>query len=110
MEYLILLGIQGLKRVLINNGYTRSKKVQQELDDFEISNNSIYAFIRECEYEDLQIENQITGDVFDRYQGFCIKNIIKPLSKIEFSKQICNSDRPTFIDKGQIVFIFRHQV
>lgn len=86
IEYLILLGIQGLKRILENQGFTKSEQVQQQLDDYETENNPIVAFIAEVGAD--SIENQLTSDVFKRYQIFCNDNNMNPMSNIVFSKQI----------------------
>lgn len=43
VEYMIKIGIDGLKRIIENNGFTKSKKVQQQLDEYENENNPIKA-------------------------------------------------------------------
>lgn len=88
VEYLIRVGIQGLKRVLDARQFTHSEKVQRELDECEESNNPILAFVRECEEEGYFVENQPTAEVYERYAEFCIANNLKPMSKIEFSKAV----------------------
>ena len=35
IEYLIRLGVEGLKRVVINNGFSKSDKVQNQLTEYE---------------------------------------------------------------------------
>lgn len=86
IEYLIQLGVQGLKRILENQGFTKSEQVQQQLNDYETENNPIVAFISEVGADG--IENQLTSDVFKRYQIFCNDNNMNPMSNIVFSKQI----------------------
>ncbi len=88
MEYLINLGIQGLKRILENRSFTNSERVQQELDDYEEQNNPILGFFRECEDEDFQIENEPTNKAYKRYQEYCLASSLQPMSNIEFSKQV----------------------
>ena len=88
MEYLIQLGIQGLKRVLTNRKFTTSQKMQDELDEFEETNNPILGFFKECQNEDFDIENEPTNNVYRRYQEYCIANTLTPLSAGEFSKQV----------------------
>lgn len=86
IEYMIQLGVQGLIRIFENQGFTKSEQVQQQLDDYETENNPIIAFIAEVGVEG--IENQLTSDVFKRYQIFCSDNNMNPMSNIVFSKQI----------------------
>lgn len=88
MEYLINLGIAGLKRVLLNRKFTGSTKVQKAMDEYEENNNPIIGFFRECEDEEFQIENEPTNVVYKRYQEYCLANSLQPMSNIEFSKQV----------------------
>lgn len=88
MEYLINLGIAGLKRVLLNRKFTGSTKVQKAMDEYEKNNNPIIGFFRECEDEEFQIENEPTNVVYKRYQEYCLANSLQPMSNIEFSKQV----------------------
>ena len=88
MEYLIVLGIAGLKRILENRSFTTSDKVQKEMDEYEESNNPILGFFKECEAEEFQIENEPTNKVYKRYQEYCLANSLQPMSNIEFSKQV----------------------
>lgn len=84
MEYLIQLGIDGLKRVLQNRSFTTSDKVQKELEEYEENNNPILLFFK----EDPKIENEPTSTVYRQYNEFCLANSFTPMSNIEFSKQV----------------------
>ena len=99
MEYLINLGIAGLKRVLTNRQFTASSKVQKAMDEYEENNNPILGFFKECEDEDFQIENEPTNKVYRRYQEFCLANSFQPMSSIEFSKQVNRILNMKVIDK-----------
>lgn len=87
IEYFINIGIQGLKRILINNEFTNSKKVQKQLDGYEEENNPIVAFLAEADIDD--IVNEQTSDVYRRYQVFCTENNMQPMGNIVFSRQLC---------------------
>ena len=84
MEYLIQLGIRGLKRVLENQKFTTSKKVQKELEEYEENNNPVILFFK----ENPKIENEPTKNVYKKYSEFCIANSFQAMSNIEFSKQV----------------------
>lgn len=86
IEYMIRIGLEGLKRVVTNNGFSKSDKVQSQLDEYEEENNPIIAFIRDTGVD--MIENQPTNEVYKRYQVFCADNSMQPMSNIVFSKQI----------------------
>lgn len=86
MEYLILLGIDGLKRVLNRYSFTESKSVEQALAEYEENNNPILIFLKEIERED--VLNKSTRDLYSRYGMFCAENNFNPMSNVEFSKTI----------------------
>lgn len=88
MEYLINIGIVGLKRVLINRQFTASERVKAAMDEYEESNNPILGFFKECEIEEFQIENEPTNKIYKRYQEYCLANSLQAMSNIEFSKQV----------------------
>ena len=86
VEYLIRVGVEGLKRIIENNEFTKSEKVAEQIDEYENENNPIKAFIDDCGVE--MIEDEPTGDVYSRYQVFCADCGMQPMSNIVFSKQI----------------------
>lgn len=88
VEYLIRLGLAGLRRVLENQGFTNSEKVDRQLEEYEEENNPIVAFIHDQENGEADIINETTEDVYARYKVFCNAANMQPMSKIVFSKQI----------------------
>lgn len=111
IEYLIKIGIQGLKRVLENQAFTQSDKVKSNLDEFEENNNPIIGFFNE--YPDLQIENQTNTSVYMHYVAYCEANGHMALSKVAFSKQITKrfnlEVRPMCVNgKTQRVFVSKN--
>lgn len=107
IQYLIALGIEGLKRVLTNNEFTMSDKVERTLTEYEEENNPIIAYINEVGED--AILNQPTADVYRRYTVFCSENQLQPHSKIAFSKSINKRLNCTSTSKrvnGNIVRIF----
>ena len=88
VEYLIRLGLAGLRRVLENQGFTSSEKVDRQLEEYEEENNPIVAFIHDQEHGEADIINETTEDVYARYKVFCNAASMTPMSKIVFTKQI----------------------
>ena len=86
MEYLIQVGLDGLKRVLENSGFTNSKRVTKQIEEYEESNNPIIQFFKERDVSDF--ENNPVKDAFVEYCGYCHGNGFTPLSNREFGKQI----------------------
>lgn len=86
LEYLIKLGVDGLKRVLKNKSFTKSEKVQKELEEYEKNNNPILLFFDEVDKE--EIINESVPDVYRMYAVFCSENNFSPFSKIEFGRNV----------------------
>lgn len=86
LEYLALLGIQGLKRVLGKNAFTKSKKVERSIEEYKETNNPVELFFKEIDETD--IFNEPTTNVYTKYNEFCLSNGFTAMSKIEFSKQV----------------------
>lgn len=86
VEYLIQLGVAGLKRVLHSNEFTVSQKVESAITEYEEENNPIIAFINEVGVD--AIINQPTNEVYLRYSTFCSQSQLQALSKIAFSKAV----------------------
>ena len=86
MEYLIQLGLKGLDRVRINQGFTMAQKAEQAKQAYEEENDPIIGFIKEVGKS--AIVNHSTCDVFKRYEVFCSQNGLVACSNIVFSKDI----------------------
>lgn len=86
VEYLIQLGIRGLRRVLENHEFTESDKVKIQLDEFEEANNPIIGFFKENIR--LNVENQTTTSIYAMYTEYCLVNNHIPINKGSFSKHV----------------------
>lgn len=86
MEYLINIGIAGLKRILENQGFTVNKKVIDNIKEYEENNNPILLFFQEITEAD--VLGKPTKYVYQKYAEFCLSNSFQQLSNIEFSKQV----------------------
>lgn len=85
-EYLIQLGLQGLKRVRANGQYSHCTAADKAKEEYIIENNPVLIFISE-EGED-SIINEQTSEVYKRYKAFCYTGNYQPLSPGPFSKQV----------------------
>lgn len=87
MKYLIKVGLEGLKRVLKNKKFTESKKVQEQIREYELSNNPILGFFEEIDFS--EILNEPTKSVFQKYLIYCNENNLQPMASVEFSRKVC---------------------
>ena len=87
MEYMINLGIKGLRRVLDTKKFTTSSRMEKELKEYEEANNPLILFFKDMDVE-VELLNQPTSRVYMRYTEFCIANGFKSISQIELTKQV----------------------
>lgn len=86
LEYLIQLGIAGLKRVLAARRFTISESVQRELEEYEETNDPILVWFKEISIDD--VLNETSAEVYKKYNEYCIRDNLTPLSKAEFGKKL----------------------
>lgn len=92
IEYLIRLGVEGLKRALEQKDFTESKEVQDELEQFEKENNPILGWLDDMEDEDHLTREELSL-LYHEYCIFCDNGGFKPLSREVFSKQLQKEKR-----------------
>ena len=66
MEYLVILALAGLKRVLTKAKFTTSSRVQNQLEEYEENNNPIIGFVQEIGMD--AVENEPSRDVYRKYK------------------------------------------
>ena len=108
IEYLIQLAINGLRRVLQNQEFTYSEKVNTQMEEFAETNDPMVAFFKDN--PDLQILNQTNASVYSVYAGYCHVNNYLPKAMVEFSRIVCNrfgyKTKPASVNgKTQRVFV-----
>lgn len=92
MEYLIRISLEGLKRAL-SSGFTESKKVKDEVEQFEKDNNPVLGWMEDLGEEsedDLKkyIARTPVNELYISYDTFCYHNGFRSTSNAEFSKQL----------------------
>lgn len=86
LEYLALLGVKALKRILKNQEFTHSSKVEEELKEYQESIDNITYYLNYTDINDF-IDEEIT-DCYDEYKLFCLNNSFIASDVREFSKRV----------------------
>lgn len=111
IEYLIILAVEGLKRVLENESFSESEVIIKTTKEYEIGNNPILMFLSVCKEEGKELCNNSIKTVYQWYQEFCISNGYQVVSNIEFGKRLKSLGRysitPKYI-KGKTVRIVEY--
>lgn len=85
MSYILNLGIDGLRRVLDNKGFTKVMDVEKELEEYRMMNNPLIAFVND---EDVKIDDELVKVVYENYKIWCIQNNYHGVSKLKFCKEM----------------------
>lgn len=85
MEYLVKIGLEGLKRVLATNSFTITDDMNRELAEYAEALNPITTFFAEVGDT---LENEPTKKCYRLYDQYCFENAMKPISHVEFSRQV----------------------
>lgn len=85
MEYLVKLGIEGLNRVLTINSFTTNDDINTAIEEYEETLNPIKTFFEEMGDS---MANEPTKKCYREYDRFCYENAMKPVTHIEFSRQV----------------------
>lgn len=104
MATLINLGLAGLKRVLINNDFTRCEEVESEIRAIEENNNPLMMFLKTR-----RVEDQSVGDLYSDYAWWASNSGVNSMSKPSFVKQIetqCGMVPKVSIIDGKEIAIF----
>lgn len=86
MEYFIKIGVAGLKKVLEQKHFTKSRKVQKELDDYNRQNHPELLFFEEL--EEFEVLNHETKEVYARYNAFCSENGFTAKGQAKFTEAV----------------------
>lgn len=90
MEYLILLGLEGLKRIMSEGGgFTQAGKVKEQIAQYDALNNPVIGFIQEEALTAEDLINVPVDQLFSDYRHYCDSNNLgSGLGKQSFSQQI----------------------
>ena len=86
MEYFIKIGVESLKRVLEQKHFTKSTKVQKELEDYEEFNNPVIGFFKDMDEGYMFRED--TKTIHLAYSSWCNENGYSPESKNQFGRTL----------------------
>ena len=89
MEYMIRLGLEGLKRVLKGKDFTKSADVERTIEEYRIESNPLLSFLDEVGAD--AVINEPVKAVYFKYREFCLTNQFEPLNRIEFSRQVAKA-------------------
>ena len=105
IEYLLKLAIDGLKRVIATNKFTKSEIGEHEKEEYVMSNNNVIEWLE----EQPKVENESISDVYLAYKVWCTRDGCSAVKKLNFAKEIRKKlglvSIPKYVD-GKTIRIF----
>ena len=86
MEYLINIGIKGLKRVLKNKKFTESEYTNREFEEYKNEIDPVDEYLETLNRD--MIVNEMVKVIFNEYTQYCISEGCESVSNISFSKKV----------------------
>lgn len=86
MEYLINIGIKGLKRVLKNKKFTESEYTNREFEEYKNEIDPVDEYLETLNRD--MIINETVKVLFNEYTQYCISEGYDSVSNIAFSKKV----------------------
>ena len=105
IEYLLKLALEGLKRVINRNKFTKSEIGEHEKEEYVMSNNNVIEWLS----ENPKIERESISDVYLAYKVWCTRDGCSPVKKLNFAKEIRKKcglvSIPRYVD-GKTIRVF----
>ena len=86
IEYFIKIGVDGLKRVLKNGKFSKSSKVDREIEEYKEYNNPVIGFFKEMGED--YIYRASTTEIYLAYQNYCSDSGLIAESKNQFGRTL----------------------
>jgi len=87
MGYVLKLAIEGLRRLLMNTGFTKSHKSEREKSEYVKSNNNVLDWLD----DEPKIQHEVVGEIYRQYAIWCSTNGNTPYKRNNFGKELKKS-------------------
>ena len=86
-EYMLKLAVEGLQRVINNNGELTDCVISKNaIDEYERTNNTVLGFYKNVNLN--EILDHSRDEVFEKYKEYCDDNDLTPITKSRLSKKL----------------------
>lgn len=82
--------LEGLQRLLSQNGFTKSETVENFLKNYQLQSDSVQQFIEEEGYRKCPDNGILLCELYPEYRLFCSDNGNQPLAKKKFNERLKN--------------------
>lgn len=90
-EYLLSVAIEKLLIALKKNSLTECESSKRSLEEYKTNQSSVLSFLRDANYTKEKLDHRPCMDVFVEYEQYCRDTGFKPLKKVNFDKELCDT-------------------
>jgi putative DNA primase/helicase len=80
--------IDGLKRLIAQEGFTKSEAAYKTLEEYRLQSDSAYLFLNEAGYSPGVTHEYALKEVYGDYKAYCLENGYKPCSNRVFKDRL----------------------
>ena len=81
--------LDGLKRLLKNKRFTESEIIRRQIEEFRYQRDTVAVFLdQKNNYVPSVLKKERLSDIYDSYTLFCIRNKVRAVSLIAFSRKL----------------------
>lgn len=94
LSHLLNIAIEGAQRLIDNNGFTESAKVQEALEDYITNNSTTLSWVADCELTTREVLEKSTDRLYGEFTDWCTNSGITPRNitgKKAFFKELVNT-------------------
>lgn len=113
-RYFVRVGIEGLQRVVYQNGMTANERSASLVSKVRTDNNNVLQWVEDERVEACDIDGVLTAEAYEKYTGWCEVSGVKCYSKTKFTQRINShfgsetvSEYHTFADGNHSARVFR---
>lgn len=88
-RYLVRLGVEGLQRLLEQNGLTPNPRSEELVAEVRTDNDSILQWLEEESVTGGELVGEIISEVYDRYARWCDDGRLRPFGRKKFTTKVC---------------------
>jgi len=91
MSALLNRAIEGYKRLYLNNGFTESEVIKDELNKFKIANSNVLSWIAESELDRESLQRELIMTFYNDFLSWCHRNGVTHITgRKAFTEEIKN--------------------
>ncbi|RZK27188.1 MAG: DNA primase [Flavobacterium sp.] len=80
--------LKGLERLTKQNGFSKSKLVDDQLSIYKTESNNVQLFLDDEKYVKSSVKNKLLQTIYSEYRSYCTDSGFKSLNKTHFSERL----------------------